>query len=172
VDDASWRQLCARFPQVPADFSIERVQQRAEPGRPLQGGNRPVIALGFSPDGSTLVAAGGGLIPGPADIRVFDVASRTLRQICHYHSMGVFRVTYDPGTALLASASHDYSVVLWDLDRDDAIYLVGDPDAGISRAAAGFVGTRVVVADGMTFAGEQAALTTFDMATAEGRTLF
>jgi hypothetical protein len=67
--------------------------------------------------------------------------------------MGVFDLTFDPGTGLLASASHDYSVVLWDLERNDAIALVADPDAGISRSAARFIGGSVIVADGMTFTG-------------------
>jgi WD40 repeat protein len=172
MDDSSWRKLCTRFPRVPANFQIERVQQRAEPGRPLRGGSRPVIALAFSPDSASIVASGGGLIPGAVDLRVFSVASRELRKICHYHRMGVFSLTFDPATSLLASASHDYSVVLWEIDRDDAIFVVGGPDSGISRTAARFVGTRVIVADGMTFAGEHAALTTFDLATGDVRILF
>ncbi|MGF1622347.1 MAG: WD40 repeat domain-containing protein [Rhodomicrobiaceae bacterium] len=112
------------------------------------------------------------MIPGAVDIRVFDIASRDLCKICHYHCMGVFDLAFDSDTGLLASASHDYSVVLWDLERNDAIFLVGGPDAGISRSAARFVGGRVVVADGMTFAGERAALTAFDLATGDVRRLF
>jgi WD40 repeat protein len=172
MDDLAWRRLCQRFPHVPRDFRIEQVRERAEPGQPLAGGNRPVIALAFSPDGTTLAASGGGLIPGAVDIRVFDVVSRELRKICRYHSMGVFNLAFDPGTGLLASASHDYSVVLWELARDDAIFLVGGQDAGISRAAARFVGTQVIVADGMTFGDEHAALTRFDLGTGDVRTLF
>jgi WD40 repeat protein len=172
MDDLGWRSLCARFPQVPANFRIEHVRQRAQPGRPLRGGNRPVIALAFSPDAASLAACGGGAIPGAVDIRIFEIASRELRKTCHYHCMGVFNLTFDPRSGLLASASHDYSVVLWDLGRDDAIFLVGGLDAGISRNAAGFVGTRVIVADGMTFSGERASLTSFDMATGDIRTLF
>ena len=34
MDDLAWRRLGARFRSVPANFRIERVQQRAEPGRP------------------------------------------------------------------------------------------------------------------------------------------
>lgn len=148
------------------------MRQRAQPGRPLQGGSRPVIALAFSSDGTTLAASGGGLIPGAVDIRVFDVPSRELRKICHYHSMGVFNLAFDPGTGLLASASHDYSVVLWELERSDAIFLVGGPDAGISRTAAKFVGTQVVIADGMTFAGARATLTRADLTSGDFQILF
>jgi WD40 repeat protein len=172
MDDSAWQQLCEQFPLAPADFRIERAEQRTKPGRPLQGGNRPVIALAFSPDSTSLAASGGGLIPGAADICVFDVASRELRNICRYHCMGVFNLAFDPRTGLLASASHDYSVVLWALERDDAIFVVGGPDAGISRNAARFIGTRIIIADGMTFAGERATLTTIDLATRNIRVLF
>lgn len=172
MDDLRWRRLTARFRYKPANFQIEQLQQKAEPGSPLRGGSRAVIALAFSADSTSIAASGGGLYPGAADIRVFDVASRELRRICHYHRMGVFNLAFDPGTGLLASASHDYSVVLWDLERDDAIFLVGGPDAGISRNAARFVGSQVIVADGMTFAGERAALTAFDLATGDINTLF
>jgi WD40 repeat protein len=172
MDDLAWRRLCQRFPHVPHNFRIEEVRQRAQPGRPLAGGSRPVIALAFSSDGTTLAASGGGLIPGAVDIRVFDVPSRELRKICHYHSMGVFNLAFDPGTGLLASASHDYSVVLWELERSDAIFLVGGPDAGISRTAAKFVGTQVVIADGMTFAGARATLTRADLTSGDFQTLF
>jgi WD40 repeat protein len=172
MDDLAWRRLCQRFPHVPRDFRIEQVRERAEPGQPLAGGHRPVIALAFSPDATTVAASGGGLLPGAVDIRIFDVASRELRKICRYHGMGVFNLAFDPSTGLLASASHDYSVVLWALERNEAIFLVGGPDAGISRAAAKFIGTQVIVADGMTFGDERAALTRFDLATGDIQTLF
>jgi WD40 repeat protein len=172
MDDLAWRKLCQRFPRVPRDFRIEQVREQAGPGQPLAGGHRPVIALAFSPDSTMLASSGGGLIPGAVDIRVFDVASRELRKICRYHWMGVFNLAFDPGTGLLASASHDYSVVLWEIERNEAIFLVGGQDDGISRAAAKFVGTQVIVADGMTFGDERAALTRFDLATGEIRTLF
>jgi WD40 repeat protein len=170
MDDSVWRKLCKRFPYEPADFRIETVLRRAGPGRPLQCSN-PVTALAFSPDSASIAASERGFGSVATDIRVFSVASRELRKICQYHYMGVLDLAFDPGTGLLASASNDHSVVLWELDRNEAIFLVGDPDASISRAAVGFVGTRVIVADGMTFAGERAALTTFDMATGNIRVL-
>jgi WD40 repeat protein len=172
MDDRPWDNMTARFPHVPSNFKIETVAQRSKPGTPIQGCDRPVIALTFSPDATSIAVSGGGLIPGAVDIRVFDVASRTLRKIIHYHCMGIFHLAFDPRTGLLASASHDYTVVLWALDRNDAICLVGDLDAGISRSAAKFVGDKVIVADGMTFGDERAALTAFDLATGDIRELF
>lgn len=172
MDDLQWRELTARFPYVPRNFDMESVRQRAERGKPLQSGDRPVIALAFSADSASIAASGGGLIPGAVDIRVFDIASRELRNVLHYHCMGVFDLAFHQETGLLASASHDYSVVLWELGRGDAIMLMGSPDAYISRSAVSFAGSKVIVADGMTFVDRRAGLTTFDLATGEVRRLF
>lgn len=171
MDDLRWGELTTRFRYVPRNLRMESVRQRAEPGKPLQSGDRPVIALAFSADSTSIAASGGGLIPGRAEVRVFDIASRELRNVLHYHCMGVFDLAFDPDTGLLASASHDYSVVLWDLGRGDAIMLVGSPDAYVSRSAVKFVGSRVIVADGMTFVDKRAGLTTFDLATGDVRRL-
>ena len=63
MDDIRWHKLTSRFPLVPADFKIERVQQRADRGTPLHGGNRPVLTLAFSPDATRIAASGGRLNP-------------------------------------------------------------------------------------------------------------
>jgi WD40 repeat protein len=172
MDDVAWKRLTAQFPEVPAKFRMEVVAERAPAGTPIVAHERPVIALAFSPDSRTVAVSGGGMIPGAATIRVFDVESRTLTRICHAHVMGVFSLAFDPRTGLLASASHDYSVILWELERREAIFLVGEPDGGISRSSVAFVDAHVVVGDGMTFGGEQACLHTIDLATGERTTLF
>jgi WD40 repeat protein len=172
MDDAAWSSLIARFPMVPAGFRMDVVEERAPAGKPLVAHERPVIALAFSPDGRTIAASGGGMIPGPAAIRVFDVEARTRTHLCHAHTMGVFELAFDPRTGLLGSASHDYSVILWELERREAIFLVGGPDADISRGRLAFADTRVVIGDGMTFAGEQAQLHAIDLATGDCATLF
>jgi WD40 repeat protein len=134
------------------------------PGEPVVGHDRPILALAFSADGRSLAVSGGGLIPGASSVRVIDVETRSVRRICHGHVMGVFDLAYDPRTGLLASASHDYSVLLWEVDdRNDAIFLVGDADADISRHCVGFAGNRVLIGDGETFAGEHASLTSVDL---------
>jgi WD40 repeat protein len=125
-----------------------------------------LIALAFSHDGRSLAAAGGGLIPGATAIRVIDVATRTVRRRCHGHVMGVFQLDFDARTGLLASASHDYSVLLWEVDeRNEALYLVGDADLGVSRNRVAFRDASVVIGDGMTFEGESAHLHTVDLET-------
>jgi WD40 repeat protein len=172
MDDVGWKRLTALFPGVPAQFRMELVAERATAGKPISTLQRPVIALAFSPDSRTIAATGGGMIPGPATISVFDVESRMRTRICHAHVMGVFELAFDPRTGLLVSASHDYSVILWELERHESIFLVGGPDAGISRKCVAFVDTRVVIGDGMTFDGEQAQLHAIDLATGERSTLF
>ena len=172
MDDVGWKRLTALSPGVPAKFQMEVVVERASAGKPITALQRPVIALAFSPDSRTIAATGGGMIPGPAAISVFDVESRTRTRICHAHVMGVFDLAFDPRTGLLGSASHDYSVILWELERRKSTFLVGGPDAGISRKCLAFVDTRVVIGDGMTFDGEQAQLHTIDLATGECSILF
>jgi WD40 repeat protein len=166
MDELTWKKLTRRFPRTPAKLRMDICSERAHRWKPIQVTDRPVIALAFSADGRSLSAAGGGLIPGATAIRVIDVETRMVRRVCHGHVMGVFDLAFDPRTGLLASASHDYSVLLWEVDeRNDAIYLVGDPDAGVSRNRVAFSGTEVVVGDGMTFLGAGAWLHAVDLET-------
>lgn len=145
---------------------MEICSERAQRWKPIEIADRPIIALTFSADGRSLAAAGGGLIPGATAIRVIDVEKRTVRRCCRGHVMGIFDLAFDSRTGLLASASHDYTVLLWEVDeRNDAIYLVGDADAGVSRHRVAFSGTEVVVGDGMTFRGASAWLHAVDLET-------
>ncbi len=171
MNEPAWNELCARFPREPAGFRMVASGVATLPGAPVLAHARPVLALAFSPDSRSVAVSGGGMIPGPVDVRVFDVRSRERRLACHGHVMGVFNLAFDPRTSLLASASHDYSVILWDLERRGAIFLCGGEDASVSRRAAGFLGKRVVVADGMTWRDERAELATLDLETAEHRVL-
>lgn len=171
VNTLEWKELCRRFPQAPANFRMEVVCETCPTGERIQAHRRPVLALAFSHDSRSIAVSGGGLIPGAVDIRVFDVVTRELRRICHPHSRGVFSLAFDPRTGLLASASHDYSIVLCELEQKDSIFLVGGPDAGISRNVVAFLGTRVLVADGMTFAGKRATLAAIDLTTGQHDTL-
>ena len=95
MDDVGWKRLTALFPGVPAQFRMEVVAERAPAGKPISTLQRPVIALAFSPDSRTIAATGGGMIPGPATISVFDVESRRRTRICHAHVMGVFELAFD-----------------------------------------------------------------------------
>jgi len=89
----------------------------------------------------------------------------------HAHSMGVFALAFDPRTGLLASASHDYSVILWDFERRDAVFVLGGPDARVSRRALAFAGTQLLVADGMTWRDVRATLTAIDLESGEAQIL-
>ncbi len=162
----SWEQLCKSFPQVPRGFEVTK------PGKGGLGSyERPVIALDFSPDSRFVALSGGGRIPGPATIRVCDAKDGSTRYVCSYHSMGVFDVSYDPGTGLLASASHDYAVVVWNPRRADAIFVVGGPWACVSRSSVRFFGGSLYVGDGMTWEDNRACLTAHDLATGEATPL-
>src|SRR5262249_14102241 len=98
----------------------------------------PVTSVRFTPDGSSLIAAGG----RPAlfgSITVWDVARRQKRLDASGHSDSILAAELAPGGKVLAPAGYDRQVVIWDLatgrrirplkDHSDAVYgLAFSPD--------------------------------------------
>jgi WD40 repeat protein len=70
--------------------------------------------VAFSADGRTLAAAGTRLDPA---IRLFDLALEKEHAAFNGHRGGVTAMTFIPGGKRLASASHDTTILLWDLQR-------------------------------------------------------
>jgi hypothetical protein len=129
-----WKKLCQSFPQVPAQWGVMA-------GDETKGAYRhstTILGLSFSPDDTILAVAGGGCIPGTdGSIRLVDVVTRKNVRTLHAHVCGVHEVSFDPQTGMLASASFDYAVHLWNLEKEDVIFLVGEDDKtkGYSRFA-------------------------------------
>jgi WD40 repeat protein len=132
--DDLWKKLCRSFPQVPAQWKVAA-------GSKTEGAYRhstSILGLSFSPDDTVLAVAGGGCIPGTdGSIRLIDVATKKNVKTLHGHVCGVHDVSFDPPTGLLASASFDYAAHLWNLEKEDVIFLVGEDDKtkGYSRFA-------------------------------------
>lgn len=169
MDDLAWKRLTTHFPRVPRGMRIEHTTRPTPAGAPIDAHARPILACAFSPDSRSVAVSGGGMIPGAVDVRVLDVASRELRTICGGHVMGVFDLAWDARTGLLASASHDYSVILWDVARSDAIFVVGGEDDYRSRSHVRFTGPELVIADGETFGDARGGLTVVDLERGEVR---
>ncbi len=98
----------------------------------------PVTSVRFTPDGASLVAAGGrpGLF---GSIIVWDVAKRQKRLDVAGHSDAILAAEVAPGHKLLATAGYDKQILIWDLttgkvvrrlkDHSDAVYgLAFSPD--------------------------------------------
>jgi WD40 repeat protein len=120
-----WRKLCRVFGYVPANWSISDGDQTDGPYRH----GTSILGLSFSPDDQILALAGGGCIPGAdGSIRLIDVATQKNVRTLHAHVCGVHDVSFDPQTGILASASFDYAVHLWDLEKEDVIFLRGQDD--------------------------------------------
>jgi hypothetical protein len=98
----------------------------------------PLTSLRFTPDGGTLIVAGGqpGLF---GSVAVWDVAGRKERLDLRGHSDAILAIAVAPGGKVLATAGYDKQILIWDLasgkvvrplkDHSDAVYgLAFSPD--------------------------------------------
>jgi WD40 repeat protein len=86
---------------------------------PLAAEERPTVleyskyvgvrAVAFSPDGKQVAAAGGPLV------RLWDAITGKEARNLEGHNKAVAAISFDPAGKILASGSHDETVVLWDL---------------------------------------------------------
>ncbi len=80
----------------------------------------PILNVAFSPDGTTL--AGGsafyimqGIVVDRGTIKLWDVATSTLKDTLEGHTSGVTSVAFSPDGKTLASGSGDNTIKLWDV---------------------------------------------------------
>lgn len=116
--------------------------------RKLEAGENqpPLLCAAFSPDGAWVALAGGGCIPCHPAIWVAALPNLETVAALHGHQ-GVHDLAWDPGSGLLASASNDYTVVLWDVPREDHVLACGGDDEPIVKGAVAF-------GDGVLYVGE------------------
>lgn len=88
-----------------------------------------ILDLAWALDDSYLALAGGGCLPG-ADgaIRLIDPHTKKNIKTLSGHVCGVHALSLDPVSGILASASFDHAVHLWDLKYEDVIFLRGEDD--------------------------------------------
>jgi WD40 repeat protein len=121
--DAYWERLIGAFPRVPSELAFD---DGSAAGPAMKHGTSVLSCL-YSLHGASIIAAGGGRIPGcDTAIRVFDSETGDETLVCRGHIFGIYELAIDPHTGFVASASEDYSVILWNLERRDAIFLVGE----------------------------------------------
>jgi WD40 repeat protein len=106
---------------------IEMTKRQAESamrerGRTVKYDPMPTAeSVVFSPDGLTLAATfGERTIPGKRDgvgvVQLWEVRTGVIKAVITHHGNFVSQVAYCPNGDLLASAGHDGSVELWDVD--------------------------------------------------------
>lgn len=165
--DVCWDRLCEAFPRVPADLALE---DGSAPGPDMMHGTSLLTCV-CSADGHEILAAGGGRLPGvDSSIRVFDRASGAERLVCRGHVCGIYRLAVDPRTGIVASASEDYSVILWNLEKRDAIFLAGGPP--VVKGHVAFASDRGRIAIGETEAYEGRANSAFVIDLDAGKEIF
>ncbi|MCB9857585.1 MAG: hypothetical protein H6818_18030 [Phycisphaerales bacterium] len=160
-----WSRLTKAFPRVPVGYQF--VDGDTTDGAYTHGTS--ILGISFTPDDSLIAIAGGGCIPGvDATIRLIDPHTMANVRTLIGHVHGIHDLSFDPESGILASASFDYGVYLWNLECEDVIALMGGDDKtkGHSRFMAH--GSILVVGEYAYYGGPH-TLSVFDLASAELR---
>jgi WD40 repeat protein len=100
----------------------------------LEGHERSVNSVRFSPDGKLLVTAAGGMIKEhgavgrfPADftVRLWDAVSGRQIACCQGHSSDVLRAVFSPSGEEVISCSQDGSVRIWEVPHRASMAIPG-----------------------------------------------
>lgn len=147
------------------DGSLARTRLEAEASPTSQQidlGSAPTRAAAFSSDGTLLVTGG-----EFGDVRVFDTTSGALRQTLRGHRTEMQALAVRPGSTIVASASAEADLRLWDgatgreltaVATDLSLFALGfSPRDG--TLASGGVDRRVTLRDAATYA----SVGTFDL---------
>ena len=114
-----------------------------------------ILSCLFSFDGSKILVAGGGRIPGCDNaIRIWEAKTGKELMVLNGHVRGIYQLALDPRTGFLASASEDFSVFLWNLELRDTIFLVGVDGDPIVKGHVAFTPKASLIAIGETEAYE------------------
>lgn len=152
MDDASFGALTKAFPRV-----LQNVRFSTEP-LPAPAKKQPPFLCGaFSPDGSMIALSGGGRIPSRPAIWIARVPSFETVASIRGHQ-GVHSLAWDAATGLLASASNDYTAVMWDVTRRENFFVVGGDEEPIVKGHVAFAGRALFVGETEAFAGLRARL--------------
>lgn len=124
----------------------------------LTGHAEAVRAVAFSRDGK-LLAAAGGLPARKGEVKIWDVASQSVKTTISGHSDCIYAAAFSPDGGTLATAGYDKLIKLWDVasgkevrtlkDHIDAIYaLAFTPDG--KRIVSGAADRSVKIWDAAT----------------------
>ena len=137
---------------------VRLIDSARKPIATLTGHSEAVRAVAFSLDGK-LLAAAGGLPARKGEVKIWDVAARTVLTTIAGHSDCIYAAAFSPDGATLATASYDKLIKLWDVkdgheirtlkDHIDAIYaLAFTPDG--RRLVSGAADRSVKIWDAAT----------------------
>ena len=98
---------------IDAASAAAPASEKVKPIATLAGHADAVRALAFSRDGK-LLAAAGGLPARKGEVKIWDVAARTVTLTIAGHADCIYAVAFSPDGKSLATASYDKLIKLWD----------------------------------------------------------
>jgi WD40 repeat protein len=152
MDDARWSRLTRAFPRLLQGARVGR-----DPLTPATQNQPPFLCGAFSPDETLIALSGGGRIPCRPAIWVARIPSLETVATLHGHQ-GVHDLAWHRETGLLASASNDYTVVMWDVDRGDHLFVTGANEEPIVKGRVAFARDALYIGETEAFVGLKAHL--------------
>jgi WD40 repeat protein len=113
--------------------------------RTLRGHRYRVAALAFSPDGKTLVSAGG-VLADVGEVHVWDVTRGHERLVLPVQADSVEAVAFAPDGKSFATASNERTVTIWETATGQVRHLFQENEEGVSALGFAHEGRTLVAA--------------------------
>ncbi len=125
----NWEEFIQKNRKIPKNmrFSKEELSSRFNLGELQKVYDTSILSCLFANNNQDLIFGGGGAFPGVSgDIKILNLNDKTTIKTFHGHDHGIYQIALCHQYNWIASASHDYSVFIWNLEKEDVVFLFGE----------------------------------------------